>query len=276
MAKKSKVKIVFLIFLFVSAIFNIAISWEIITNTMSWIFDYIARPIFIILLILSIVSLITAIIYCFIKNKTFFVIVLSIFVCMIAYSSFVFSSFSPARPKPESMQIFIDLTDVEKLNILNISDVNKTLSTNEIRASILGKNSFEIEYRTRSSSLKDPEDYYLTQEIFGSDNLFFINNKRLINHLTNYYIKNDVYDIGIKDDDIYSFTKGDVNCTYVYKAKTNESLPDYELAYYAFVICNDENVYVASYDLMSTNPFTFDAEKATEKIVNELISNDCL
>ncbi|MCH5189463.1 MAG: hypothetical protein J1F37_02760 [Oscillospiraceae bacterium] len=140
----------------------------------------------------------------------------------------------------------------------------------------MGKNSFEIEYRTRSSSLEDSEDYSLTQEIFGSDNLFFINNKTLINHLTNYYIKNDVWDIGITDDDIHSFATGDVNCTYVYKAKTNEFLPDYELAYYAFVICNDEKVYVAAYDLMSTNPFTFDAEKATEKIVNELISNDCL
>lgn len=273
---KAKIKVFVLVFVFVSAIFNIAVSWGIIANTMSWIYDYIARPMLILLIIISIITVIIAIGYCFVKKKSFFIVTILAFACMIIYSSLVFSAFSHIRPQPKSMKVFLELTDIKNINILNISDLSKTVSENENRTSILGKNSFEVEYHTWSGRTNSSENYNLTQEIFGSDNLFFVNHQKLINYLTNYYITNDVWNIGIIDDDIYSFTKGDVNCICVYKTKTSEHSPDYELAYYAFVISNNEKVYVASYELMCTNPFTFDAVQTTQRIVDELISNGCL
>lgn len=274
--EKAKIRVFVLVFVFVSAIFNIAVSWGIMANTMSWIYDYIARPMFILLIIISIITVIIAIGYCFVKKKSFFIVTILSFAGMVIYSSLVFSTFSPIRPQPESMKVFLELTDVKRINILNFSDLNKTVSKNENRISILGKNSFEREYYTPSGRLNDSEDYDISQEVFGFENLFFVNYQKLINYLTNYYIINDVWNIGIIDDDIYSFTTGDVNCICVYKTKTSEHSPDYELAYYAFVIYNNKKVYVASYNLMCTNPFTFDSEQTTKRIVDELISNGCL
>lgn len=272
-----KAKVVLLIIIFISAIFNIAISWNGIANTMSWIFDYIARPMLILLLIISIITVIITTIYCFVKKKLILIVSISIFVCMVIYSSFVYSSFSISRPQPESMKVFIDLTDVENLNILNISNFNKSISKNEIRTSVLGKNTFEIEYYTWSGRQNDySEDYSISQEIFGYDNTFFVNRKKLEEHLTFYYIEKDIWGFDITDNDIYSFTKDNINCTYVYKTKVNEHSPEYNLAYYSFVISNEEKIYVASYNLMCTNSFNFNAEQTTERILDELISKNCL
>ena len=273
-AGKSKIRLCFLILLILAAIFNIFLSLRIIAGTYGWIFNYIARPMFIFLLVVSIISLVIAIIYCFVKKRI--IIVVFAFVCMVVCASLVFSSFSLARPQPESMKIFLELTDVKNIDILNFSDLTKEVAEEEIRVCVFGKNAFEVSYTTPYGRLSESDNYTISQEIYSSDNMFFVNHQKLITRLTNYYIKNDIWDMGITDDDIHTFAKGDVKCSYVYISKPNEYSSKYDLAYYSFVIYTDEKVYASSYRLMCTNPFEFDSEKTTERIADELISKDCL
>ncbi len=276
MVKKSKIQIVFLAVVFISVIFNIAMSLPGITNTVSWIFGWICKPLLIILLLISIITVITAIIHCFVKKKSTLIITALIFACMTIYASFVYSSFSPIREQSKSTKVFSELTDINNINILNVSDMNKSISENTIFISIFGKNALEAEYYTPSGRQNDSEDYDFSQEIFVYENMFFVNRKKLSEDVKFYYTEKDIWGFNITDEDIHSFTKGNAVCTYTYKSETNSYSPDYELAYYSFVIYTNERVYVSSYDLMCTNSFVFDAEKTTEKIVDELISKGCL
>lgn len=275
---KSKVKVIFLVVVFVSTFFNIAISWGIIANAMSWIFDYIARPMLILLLIISIVTVIIAIGYCLVKKKSIFIITVSIFVCMVIYSSFVYSSFSQSRSKLESTKIFLDLTDVKNINILNTSDLNDVVYQDKIYASIFGKSAFEYYYDTLfDDNIEKESNYSITQETLSFDNIFFVNRKKLEEHLKFYYIEKDIWGFDITDNDIHSFIRDNVNCTYVYKTRINDySKDNEELAYYAFVIYSNDKLYVNSYYLRCENQFVFDSKKTTERIVNELINKGCL
>lgn len=244
-------------------------------DSIDWLIYYLIRPMMIPVILLLVISSLLVIIYCLRKKKSLIIISVGFFVFSILYFSSVSLLFKTTPPV--SVENYINTVDIKNIEILNIPNLIIETKTEGMFFSISGKQAFEYSCETvYDDTIERENDYAITQESLSFDNLFFVNRKKLEEHLTFYYIEKDIWGLDITDDDIHSFTKDNVSCTYVYKNKSNDKYYFNEFAYYAFVVYTDEKIFFNSYYVRENVPFNFNAEKTTERIVDELIGSGCL
>lgn len=276
MEKKALKSILLCIIYSVILIAMMCFLYENIIDSIDWLIFYLIRPMMIPVFLLLIISLLLAIIYCLIQKKSLIITSISIFACAVLGFFSVSALFTVTSPN--SAANYIDTVDIKNIGIL--TDPNPIIETNPggmLFFSKLGKQAFEYNCEAEhKDNIERENDYNITQESLYFDNMFFVNRKKLQEHLTFYYIEKDIWGLGITEDDIHSFTTDNISCTYVYKNKSNENYYFNELAYYSFVVYTDEKIFFNSYYVRETVPFDFSAEETTERLVNELKSKGCL